>query len=84
MWLEWIYGCCFCGKRSVKTQALLTVEDIVLAMERLPRDEFKMLLKYYIRSRSERDTAEREESIPQRPPRSPARAQSVSCIGRAG
>jgi hypothetical protein len=38
---------------------MLTVEDIVFAMEHLPRDEFKKLLKYYIKSRSQRDEEER-------------------------
>jgi hypothetical protein len=39
---------------------MLTVEDIVFAMEHLPRDDFKKLLKYYIKSRSQRDEEERQ------------------------
>ena len=54
--LECIYE--RCGRRLTNKPAPLTVEDIVLAMELLPRDQFKKVLKYYIRARSERELCE--------------------------
>jgi hypothetical protein len=56
--LEFICESC-CGKRIKNKRALLTVEDIVLAMEHLPRDQFKKLLKYYVKTRSERELCDR-------------------------
>ena len=57
--LECIYECC--GRRLTNNKpAPLTVEDIVLAMEMLPRDQFKKVLKYYVRARSERELCDRQ------------------------
>ena len=49
-----------CKKRIERKCDLLTVEDIVFAMEHLSKDDFKKLLKYYIKSRSQRDEEERQ------------------------
>jgi len=56
--LGFVFYCC--KKRNDRKGDMLTVEDIVFAMEHLPRDDFKKLLKYYIKSRSQRDEEERQ------------------------
>ena len=45
-----ICPCCF-GK--AKRKAVLSLEEVVLAMEQLPREDLKRLLKRYIKTRSQ-------------------------------
>ena len=54
MILAFIYDCCF-GKSKLANYTrppVMSVEDVVLAMEALPKDDFRKVLKRYVELRS--------------------------------
>ena len=54
MILALIYDCCF-GKSKLANYnrpPVMSVEDVVLAMEALPKDDFRKVLKRYVELRS--------------------------------
>ena len=50
MILALIYDCCF-GKSKLTSNRhpVISVEDVVLAMEALPKDDFRKVLKRYVK-----------------------------------
>ena len=53
MILALIYDCCF-GKSKLTSNRppVMSVEDVVMAMEALPQDDFRKVLKRYVELRS--------------------------------
>ena len=53
MILALIYDCCF-GKSKLTSNRtpVMSVEDVVLAMEALPKEDFRKVLKRYVELRS--------------------------------
>lgn len=53
MILAFIYDCCFGKSKLANSRSpVMSVEDVVLAMEALSKDDFRKVLKRYVELRS--------------------------------